>query len=254
MSEKSPIAILMPKTNDHERTLVRYGGLAKELGARGVDYFIAQSHDSYDSAAHTFRDPRDISRNPRNDLTGEASVVRDLTMALGDRPLYGDPDAPKVVHHPELNQFIARKDLLAQAAPEIHPVTHVVEHGDINEAVASLASLKAVVKPVTGHLSKGVVAGKKADIARQEFPSGRYLVHEVLVSKPEEGHAVIAIDTMRGLNAEGELVDVLCEVNRRPQRISRYDLRSTKNTDPQGIAWLASEWDKHEAEMLSKQR
>jgi glutathione synthase/RimK-type ligase-like ATP-grasp enzyme len=63
------------------------------------------------------------------------------------------------------------------------------------------------------------------------------------------GRNVIAIDLMRGFNSNGEEVDVLCEVNRRPLRISAYDLQEPQ-LDPDGIAWLAEQWDIEEAMML----
>lgn len=322
MIEKAPVAILMPKVEDHERTRIRYGGLIDELGARGIDYFFASTHASYDAEEHRFIDPRDINRNQRADLTGEASIVRDLTMTLEDQPLFSDDEGPLSVHDPELNRFIARKDNLVISAPEIHPVTHVVDALDIDEAIASVDGKKIVVKPVTGHLSKGVFAGEKGAVAGQEFAKGTYLVqefidtsrgipelgiegvhnlrvlsvdsepigaiarvggrsaemltgdiygnvfeydrlrpgvqrivgtiHDIMNAQPGLGRNVIAIDIMRGMNANGEMIDVLCEVNRRPQRISSYDLRDPRNLDPEGIKWLSKKWDEEEAEMLSK--
>lgn len=324
MTEKAPVAILMPKVDDHERTRIRYGGLVHELGAVGVDYFFTSTHASYNSETHRFDDPRDINRQPRTDLSGEASVVRDLTMSLVEQPLYVDSEGPVVAHNPMLNHFIARKDNLVFAAPEIHPVTHVVDAVDIDEAVASIAGKKVVVKPVTGQRSQGVIVGDKALVTDQRFADGAYLVqefidtsggipelgiegvhnlrvvsvdsepigaiarvggsssemlsgdiygnaldfdrlgpdvqrivgtvHDIMLAQPGLGKNVIAIDVMRGLNASGEMVDVLCEVNRRPQRISSYDLRDTRNLDPEGIKWLSKQWDKHEAEMLSRMR
>lgn len=76
-------------------------------------------------------------------------------------------------------------------------------------------------------------------------------VHEVLAGQPGDNKNVIAIDFMRGVNAAGEVVDVLCETNRRPQRISAYDLVTGGNLDDAGIATLAGQWDKAEAEMLA---
>jgi hypothetical protein len=312
----------MPKVENHERTQIRYEGLVHELGVRGADYFFAEQHLSYDASTHSFSEPRDIARNLRTDLSGEASIVRDLTMTLHDQPLFSDVDGPTVVHHPNLNRFIANKDNLVESAPEIHPLTLVVDRNEINEAIASLPGSKVVVKPTIGHLSRDVVVGHKAEVATSEFAEGRYLVqefidtssgmpehgiegvhnlrilsvdnhpigavarvggrsgemlsgdfygnvlefdhlnmdvqrivgtvHDILNRLPGDGRNVIAIDTMRGVNSSGDMVDVLCEVNRRPQRISRYDLRDQRNLDMKGIEWLGSQWDKHEAEMLTK--
>lgn len=324
MIEKAPVAILMPKVENYERTQIRYGGLVHELGIRGVDCFFAEQHTSYNSDTHHFNNPRDLSWVPRADITGEASVVRDLTMTLDDQPLFSDSVGPIVVHAPELNRYIAHKDNLVYDAPEIHPLTQVVDQDDIDEAVANLPGSKAVVKPIVGMRSQGVVAGDKASVVQHEFADGRYLVqefidtshgipeygingvhnlrvlsidretigaigreggqstemlsgdmygniiepdrlspdvqrivgtvHDVLARQAGDGHNVIAIDIMHGLNASGEMVDILCEINRRPQRISRYDLRDQRNLDMEGIKWLGSQWDKHEAEMLTKLR
>ena len=76
-------------------------------------------------------------------------------------------------------------------------------------------------------------------------------VHSTLKQLPSNGRNVIAIDVMRGVDASGEQVDVLCEVNRRPMRISDYDLLSPQR-DPAGIAWISRQWDAHEATMLVK--
>lgn len=76
-------------------------------------------------------------------------------------------------------------------------------------------------------------------------------VHSVLSTKPGHGNNVIAIDIMRGVNAVGEQRDVLCEVNRRPLRISPWDLRDTNNIEPAAITEMARRWDKAEAVMLA---
>jgi glutathione synthase/RimK-type ligase-like ATP-grasp enzyme len=76
-------------------------------------------------------------------------------------------------------------------------------------------------------------------------------VHGVMAELPGNNKNVLAIDFMRGVNAAGELVDVLCETNRRPMRISAYNLNKG-NLDDDGIRILASQWDKAEAEMLAE--
>lgn len=78
-----------------------------------------------------------------------------------------------------------------------------------------------------------------------------YGVHNMLATKPGEGNNVIAIDVMRGTDASGETRDVLCEVNRRPLRISPWDLRDPHNLDPVAIHEVSKRWDKAEAEMLA---
>ena len=76
-------------------------------------------------------------------------------------------------------------------------------------------------------------------------------VHESLATLPGAEQGVIAIDLMRGRDHTGNVRDVLCEINRRPMRISGYDALKTKNSDPDGIIWLANQWDTHEADMLA---
>jgi hypothetical protein len=56
---------------------------------------------------------------------------------------------------------------------------------------------------------------------------------------------------MRGIDASGERRDVLCEVNRRPLRISPWDLRDENNLEPAAITEMARRWDKAEAAMLA---
>jgi glutathione synthase/RimK-type ligase-like ATP-grasp enzyme len=76
------------------------------------------------------------------------------------------------------------------------------------------------------------------------------VVHSVLAKKPGRGKNIIAIDTMRGKNANGETVDLLCETNRRPLRICPWTLISKQRRDPVGLLWLAKQWDRAEAKLL----
>lgn len=75
-------------------------------------------------------------------------------------------------------------------------------------------------------------------------------VHDVLATQPGDNRNVIAIDLMRGLDSSGEMVDVACEVNRRPMRISAYDM-DKDNLDEDAIRTLAEQWDRAEAAMLA---
>ena len=79
-------------------------------------------------------------------------------------------------------------------------------------------------------------------------------VHAILGDLPGSGKNVIAIDIMRGFGADGEMRDLLCEVNRRPQRISLYDALDERNLDIPGIRRLSKQWDIHEADMLTDLR
>src|SRR5206468_3512300 len=60
-------------------------------------------------------------------------------------------------------------------------------------------------------------------------------VHEAMSRLPDGKNTVVAIDVMRGKGADGETRDYLCEINRRPLRISRYHLThlNASVSDPQ---------------------
>lgn len=91
----------------------------------------------------------------------------------------------------------------------------------------------------------------------EELPQTMVDIADVIQNKlkalPGKGRNVIAIDLMRGFNSRGEEIDVLCEVNRRPLRISPFDLTQPQR-DPNGIVWLARQWDIKEARMLDNIR
>jgi glutathione synthase/RimK-type ligase-like ATP-grasp enzyme len=316
------VAILMPKITDMERFTVRYTGLSQALSALSMDSFFAESHVSYDDQLHGFHSTFDV--NYGNLATSAtATVVRDLTMALDAKPLYEDEQAPKIVHHPDTNRFIANKVNLATEAPQIHPHTIVVSADTVSEAVDGIPGDKVLLKPTTGMVSKGIYVLSKQEAATAKYGPGQYLlqefidtsggipslgiegmhnlrvisvgsvavgaiarvgskdkdilkddvygsftdvdnlpeamhtivdtVHEVLHRQPGSGENIIAIDIMRGRNGSGELVDVLCEVNRRPMRVSRYSLRDNGNLDNGAILRLAKLWDRAEAELLARQ-
>ena len=81
-------------------------------------------------------------------------------------------------------------------------------------------------------------------------------VHTELRRLSGHGANIIAIDMMRGRGASGEQIDVICEVNRRPQRISRYDTvgkQAGQNLDEAGLLELARLWDREEAVLLAGQ-
>ncbi|HUB93456.1 MAG TPA: hypothetical protein VMB52_03050 [Verrucomicrobiae bacterium] len=75
-------------------------------------------------------------------------------------------------------------------------------------------------------------------------------IHGEPATLPGQGRNVVAIDIMRGVDADGNEVVKLCELNRRPMRVSRYNLRQKDNLDEAAIIRLASEWDQAEAVML----
>jgi len=77
-------------------------------------------------------------------------------------------------------------------------------------------------------------------------------IHDGLVHIKGSDNSVIAIDVMRGIDSNGEVRDVLCEVNRRPVRISPYDLHDNTNRDNNGLLRLSNRWDNAEADMLER--
>ncbi|MDB5168906.1 MAG: ATP-grasp domain protein [Candidatus Saccharibacteria bacterium] len=94
-------------------------------------------------------------------------------------------------------------------------------------------------------------------IPPEDLPEGMQrisdTVHTVLAAQPGNGENIIAIDMMRGIGADGEQVDVLCEVNRRPQRISRYDTHDARNLNNDALLTIGGLWDSAEAALLVRQ-
>lgn len=88
----------------------------------------------------------------------------------------------------------------------------------------------------------------------EELPESMLGLAQQVLAKlkelPGNGQNVVAIDVMRGVDPRGQQVDLVCEVNRRPIRISVFNLLKP-HRNPHGIMWLAREWDKAEAAMLA---
>jgi glutathione synthase/RimK-type ligase-like ATP-grasp enzyme len=116
--------------------------------------------------------------------------------------------------------------------------------------VGSIARIKGKAKDIL----KDDVYG--AFIDNKSLPASMHAivdaVHTVLKHQPGHSRNTIAIDMMRGLDGKGEQVDVLCEVNRRPARISPYNLLKPENLDEPGILRLGKLWDKAEAALLAR--
>ncbi len=88
-----------------------------------------------------------------------------------------------------------------------------------------------------------------------ELPAGMQQLAEdtmaaLTMAVPDAADSVIAIDLMRGIDQQGQLRDVVCEVNRRPLRISRHHLLQPQ-MDPTGLAQAALAWDRAEAQLLA---
>lgn len=315
------VAILMPEIKDWERFSIRYQGLAQSLGLLGLTAAFARSHDSYKPDKHTF--DKFFSTN-REDILGvnpeDIRVIRDLTMAIDEKPLYADSVRSRLVHEPEFNRFLSRKDLVYEVLPEIHPLTFIAEPAEIEEAAAAIPGYRVILKPAKGSGGKGVRLVRKKDIGTVEVDDVQLVqefidtsagdpnldiegthnlrlvsvdsevigavarvggkrksilladghgqvfepedvpddvqamastIHGKFSTMPGEGKNVIAIDVMYGKSKTREPEYVVCEINRRPVRISPWDLRRSDTQDPKGMLWLAREWDTYEADMLA---
>ena len=76
-------------------------------------------------------------------------------------------------------------------------------------------------------------------------------IHDKFQELPGSGKNVLGIDLMYGKSKGREARYVVCEINRRPVRISPWDLKRDDVYDPAGMLWLGYEWDKYEAKMLA---
>ncbi len=315
------VSILRPKISpeNEPQFQVRYMNLANRLGEFGVQVLFADTHTSYDLTTHRFVGQQTIRRVVVSEAM-QPVVVRDLTMPAEPQPLYADPNAPKIVHHPAFNDLLSRKDEIYKILPEIHPITFTADAGEIDEAAAAIPGYKVILKPVRGAGGKNVRVVRKKDLSLVEV-EGKYLVqefidtsggdpklgikgthnlrlisidskvlgavarvggkrktilladghgevfepeklpddvhtiaetiHKKLKELPGEGKNVIGIDLMYGKRKGGEQGYITCEINRRPVRISPWDLRREDTQDPAGMLWLGYEWDEHEARMLA---
>lgn len=152
--EISPdVTVLMPKIVDWERTNNRYAGLFDALGQWGLSAMLVTDMNhtyseerlgfeggySYSSYNHNF--------TPDNRLV-RPGLVRDLTMAVGDRAIYRNPEAT-FVHQPAFNAVLANRATVQALLPSLHPDTYEVNNGaDIGAALELLSGRSAVVKPV----------------------------------------------------------------------------------------------------------
>lgn len=118
-----------------------------------------------------------------------------------------------------------------------------------NLAIGSIARVGGDGKDMLRHDVWG------AFIGNDDLPESMHgivnQVHEVMATLPGDGQNVIAVDLMRGINAAGEQVDLLGEVNRRPMRVSQWDIVQGTFKDERAVRELASLWDKSEAAMLA---
>ncbi len=184
------IAILMPKVEDWQRTQTRYGGLCRELLERGVSVVFAESHDSYIGSG--IFDQTKIPLDPQlGSMAGfliegsaKASVVRDLTMPIINKPLHIDPNGPILVHHPSINELLTSKSSVYDLMADVQPFSITrVEPTDIVEAVAAIKGEKVVIKPDTGSGGEGVYVDYKKEALetyRQNPHAGLSIVQEAI--------------------------------------------------------------------------
>lgn len=165
------VTILLPQTSNRDRTNARYKGLCTELAALDVDSRLVVGMNTYNESTGTFPNGYVLGGAEERTFvpTGmpvRPKLVRDLTMALGKRPLYESPNT-RIVHDPACNQELADKGRVAQLLPELHPPTSVVmSQLDVMKALDTTPGELVVAKPTIGKTSEGVHIGPKAEIAQ----------------------------------------------------------------------------------------
>ena len=335
MTDFNPgVTIVSTASINAETFFERYAGLVRQLEAHNIRVVLACGHESYnaESAIFTMVDELSVSKStglivarPAGPMAARGAI-RDLTMVTDDKKALYDNNDVAIVNNPGFNVWLKRKDVIANLLPsDLQPFTVVADKSTVMEAINAVSSDRIIIKPVTGHASRGIIFGTKAEIARGlqdvALKDGKYLVSEMVdtsVGVPEmeiEGvhnvraliigtdvvyacarlarasspdilddpkyhrfydasvlptgmqqvlartqkalsllpgaaEATYAIDLMRGKNARGEVIDYVCEINRRPYRISSLDLRNGTSEDAIGLTWAARAWDKAEANLL----
>lgn len=179
-SETSPdVTILMPSIPDTawERTSIRYAGLFRELeGRHDLTTAMVVGMNSYNKQEEAFSVGYTANRLNGNfeyaDTLVRPKVVRDLTMAIGDRPLYNHGSAT-IVHNPQFNEIVADKANIQRLLPKLLPDSFEVTNGtDLGAALEILPGDRAVVKPATGSMSEGLIIDRKAEIAARVIALG----------------------------------------------------------------------------------
>lgn len=168
------VTVLMPKITNWDRTNLRYSGLFRELSSLGSLALMTESHASYDEAdanfTHGFEFNTDTSSFVRLDKPVNPGLVRDLTMALGNRPLHNNPKT-RLVHSPQFNDFVADKSLVAEYYSSLHPTTYLVCNAqELGDALHAVSGDKVVAKPVTGSVSKDVSINDKKTVLQEISP------------------------------------------------------------------------------------
>lgn len=258
------IAILAPDINDQDKITVRYAGLFDELSKQAVDACLSTGQKSFDSESQLFLNVTDVEYRPLADYAS-VEVVRDLTMPKDPDSvaLYKARNGPTIINHPATNAFLSDKSKVAIAIAEQGGADMIQANIDASAGIPELGVKGA-------HYIRAISVGGKvlgsiarsgnsygAYIGNDNLPDGMHKIvaaaHTVLANQPGEGKNVVAIDMVRGINASGDQVDVLKAVQRKPFRISKYDLRSDEHLDKPGLLHLANLWDVAEAAMLAQQ-
>ena len=195
------VTVLLPTIPDTawERTGIRYSGLFRELeGRHDVTTALTVGMNSYSQQEEAFIGGYTANMENGNfeytDTLVRPKVVRDLTMAIGDRPLYTHRTAT-IVHNPRFNEIVADKAKIQQLLPNLHPDTFEVTNGsDLGAALEILPGDRAVVKPATGSMSEGLIIDRKAEIAEKVVALGitRNLIVQAFV-ETEQGIPELAI-------------------------------------------------------------
>lgn len=187
-------------------------------------------------------------------IMGKYVVVKPVTGQLGEGVFIGPKS--EVKSHPMADgRYLVQEYIDTSAGIEELGITGVHNLRLISIDSQMVGAIGRLAPPEGGKFLHGGTDLYGQVYLPEELPSAMTAiaeaVHQKLKGLPGEGKNVIAIDMMRGLNSAGEEVDVICEVNRRPLRISEWDLREPQ-MDPKGIGWLSRQWDKAEAQMLAK--
>lgn len=206
--QQHDVGILLPQIPDWEKTHVRYGGLVDELISKELSVVLLETQSSYRGDGEFTN-----ARTPQNAVLGamqtepieepiRAVVVRDLTMPKDSTRLYEDPNRPLLVHPPELNEFFKSKSSVYELMPHIQPFTIPrVDAKDLHEAMAEVPGEYAIIKPDTGSASKGVMIGRKRDLATQLAETGlggQYIVQEAIdMSRGLPEHSVLGAHNLR---------------------------------------------------------
>jgi hypothetical protein len=231
--DQAPILVHHPDFNDYLKNI---SNLAQDLPDIHPKTIVTDSTQIVEAAAA---------------LPGQKVVVKPVTGQESKNVFVGDKTAlPELFEggHYLVQEFInTRAGIEELAINGVHNLRLLSIGSEVVGAISRLnpdTNLDLLRDDAYGHVyAPDILPGSILAIAE--------LVHDRLRQLPGEGQNIVAIDVMRGIDGDGEVVDKVCGVNQRPKRIGRYDVVSKAMRDPKGILWLGEEWDKREAALLA---